>query len=90
MARRILDPNGATWEVMFSGHRTQYSKDELTLEFLRTAGGTKERRFVRFSPRGAKSVDSAIADLTDEALANLLHTAQPAWTSPDGEYSRSG
>lgn len=90
MARRIVAPDGATWEVMFSGHRTQYGKDELTLEFLRVTGGSKERRFVRFSPRGAKSVDAAIDELTEQALVTLFHTAQPAWTSPDGVYTRSG
>jgi hypothetical protein len=90
MARRITDPEGATWEVTYSGHRTQYNTDELTLEFVRTDGGTRERRFARFSPRGAKSVDSALDEMTDHGLANLLKAAQPAWTSPDGEYSRSG
>jgi len=90
MARCITDAEGATWEVTFSGHRTQYQSDEVTLEFVRTAGGTRERRFARFSPRGAKAVDAAIEEMSDRALANLLHTAQPSWTSPDGEYSRSG
>lgn len=90
MARSIADATGATWEVSFSGHRTQYAKDELTLEFVRVAGGVKERRFARFSPRGAKSPDSALDELSDRALHALLHTAQPSWTSPDGDYARSG
>lgn len=90
MARRITDAEGATWEVTFSGHRTQYHSDELTLEFSRTAGGSPERRFARFSPRGAKAVDAAIEEMSDRALATLLQTAQPSWTSPDGEYARSG
>jgi hypothetical protein len=90
MARRIIDHDGATWEVTYSGHRTQYATDELTLEFVRVAGGVKERRFARVSPRGAKSVDSALDEMSDRALGDLLRSAQPAWTSPDGEYSRSG
>jgi hypothetical protein len=90
MARRITDPEGATWEVSYRGHRTQYNSDELTLEFVRVAGGTKERRFARFSPRGAKSVDGALDELTDRGLGLLLQAAQPAWTSPDGQYARSG
>ncbi len=90
MARQITDAEGATWEVTFSGRRTQYVSDELTLEFVRTTGGSRESRFARFSPRGAKAVDAALEEMSDRALANLLHTAQPSWTSPDGEYSRSG
>ena len=90
MARRITDAEGATWEVTFSGHHTQYDRDELTLEFCRSTEGSPERRFARFSPRGAKSVDAAIEEMSDHALANLLCTAQPSWTSPDGEYARSG
>lgn len=90
MARRITDAEGAIWEVTFSGHRTQYHSDELTLEFVRPTGGTMEKRFARVSPRGAKAVDAAIEEMSDRALADLLHTAQPSWTSPDGEYARSG
>lgn len=90
MARQITDAEGATWDVSFSGRRTQYVSDELTLEFVKTTGGPRESRFARFSPRGAKAVDAALEEMSDRALANLLHTAQPSWTSPDGEYSRSG
>ena len=90
MARCITDAKGATWEVTFSGYRTQYQSDELTVEFSRTSDETRERRFVRFSPRGAKTVDAALEEMSDRALTNLFHTAQPSWTSPDGEYSRSG
>ncbi len=89
MARCITDAEGGAWEVTYSGHRTQYDQDELTLEFVRVGSGTRERRFARFSPRGAKAVEAAIEEMSDRALGNLLDTAQPSWTSPDGAYSRS-
>lgn len=87
MARVIVDAVGAVWEVAQSGRRTQYSGDELSLEFRRIEGGTAERRFARFSPRGAKAAEVALEEATDHALLALLGTAQPAWTSPEGGYA---
>lgn len=87
MARRILDAAGATWEVAQSGRHTQYGTDELSLEFRRLNGGAPEKRFARFSPRGAKAAEMALEEVSDRALVALLTTAQPAWTSPDGDYA---
>lgn len=87
MARKILDAAGATWEVGQSGRHTQYGSDEISLEFRRVWGGAAERRFARFSPRGAKSAEMALEEVSDRALVALLDTAQPAWTSPDGGYA---
>ena len=89
MPRRIMDPSGATWEVMPSGRRTQYGSDEVSLEFLRVAGGEREQRYVRWAPQGAKAVEIALEDATDAALLKLLAETQPAWTSPDGRYGRA-
>ncbi|HEX3926432.1 MAG TPA: hypothetical protein VHW65_00395 [Gemmatimonadales bacterium] len=88
MARRIVDTDGGVWEVGPSGRRTQYGADETSLEFLRVAGGTPDRRFARFSPRGAKAAELALDEASDTALLTLLSQAQPAWTSPDGSYGR--
>lgn len=87
MARRILDADGVTWEVVQSGRHTQYGCDELSLEFRRVQIGTAEKRFARFSPRGAKAGEMALEEATDHMLRCLLSTAQPAWTSPDGGYA---
>ena len=60
----------------------------MSLEFLRAGEGTREQRFARFSPRGAKAAEIALEDVTDASLLNLLAQTQPAWTSPDGGYGR--
>jgi hypothetical protein len=87
MLRRIVDGTGRQWEVSLAGRRTQYVRDELSLEFRLVDGG--ERRYVRVSPRGAKLPEMAWQELSDVALARLLKSSQPSWTSPDGGY-RSG
>jgi len=83
-----MDADGAAWEVMPSGRSTQYGSDEVSLEFVRVAGGAAEQRFARFSPSGAKAVEMALEDASDAALLTLLARSQPAWTSPDGSYGR--
>lgn len=90
MPRRIHDDSGATWEVSASGRRTQYNRDELTVEFLRVEGGPREQRYARFSPRGATASDLALEAVSDHTLGMLLRSAQPSWTSPDAGYTRSG
>lgn len=86
MARRITDVDGTAWEVAPSGRHTQYGIDELSLEFRRV-GAEAERRYIRFSPRGAKSAEQAMEEVSDRALLGLLAASQPSWTSPDGSYA---
>jgi len=86
--RRITDSAGVVWEVTPSGRSTQYGWDEVSLEFRRVGGGDSDLRFVRYAPRGSKSVEIALEEASDRSLAALLATAQPAWTSPDGGYGR--
>ena len=88
MSRRITDAAGAVWEVTPSGRRTQYGSDEVSLEFQRVGGDAPERRFARFSPRGAKATEIALEDSSDAALVTLLGQSQPDWTSPDGSYGQ--
>lgn len=90
MPRTIADADGSTWRVALTGRHTQYSQDEVSLEFWRENGGTTERRYARFSPRGAKSAERAYEEVSDVLLRRLLDIAQPAWTSPDGVYDRGG
>ncbi|MES2124060.1 MAG: hypothetical protein V4503_05150 [Gemmatimonadota bacterium] len=87
MARVIVEPSGVRWSVGQSGHHTQYGEDETSLEFRRLDGDESDRRYARFSPRGAKAAEMALEELSDRALLALLGTAQPAWTSPDGDYA---
>jgi len=89
MPRQITDRSGATWEVMPSGRRTQYGADEVSLEFRRLGDAARETRFARFAPQGAKAVEMALEDATDQALITLLGQSQPAWTSPDGSYGQA-
>lgn len=87
MARRITDDDGKAWDAAPSGAVTQYDNDELSLEFRRVDGPVRERRFVRYSPQGAKMGESAFEELTDTALLALWRRSQVAWTSPDGGYA---
>ncbi len=88
MPRRIIDVDGARWEVAVSGRSTQYTKDEFGLVFTRGTGPDRERRVVRYSPLGAKSRESSLDELSDRELADLLAVSQPAWTSPELGYRR--
>ncbi len=87
MERMITTPDGATWRVTLTGRITQYSTDELELTWHRL-GDEPEERFVRFSPRGAKSGELALAEASDALLIRLLASSQPAWTAPQGGYRR--
>ncbi len=89
MARLITDDAGRTWEAAPSGRVTQYDLDELSIEFRLVGDDTDERRFARFSPRGAKVGEMAFEETSDDALLALLRASQVAWTSPDGGYAPS-
>ena len=90
MIERRITLNGAGWKVSLAGRFTVYERDEYPLVFERAAaGGKTERRVTRFSPRGAKSRDEALAELSEAELAALLRSSQPDWTSPELNYARS-
>jgi hypothetical protein len=82
MARQITDIAGERWHVALSGRSTAYGRDELSLEFRRVAAPA-ERRYCRFSPRGAKAGEMALEETTDRELVTLLAASQPAWTAPE-------
>jgi len=88
MPRRIIEVDGAQWQVAVSGRSTQYNKDEFGLVFTRGTGPDREQRVVRYSPLGAKSGELSLARLSDRELADLLAVSQPAWTSPELGYRR--
>ena len=88
MPRRIIEVDGDRWEVADSGRITQYTKDEFGLVFTRGTGPQRERRLVRYSPRGAKSRELSLAQLSDAELRDLLAHSQPSWTAPEMGYRR--
>lgn len=84
MPRQITAADGTTWTVSLSGRHTQYHRDEVSLAY---AAGD-EVRYVRFSPRGAKSAELAFEEASDTLLTTLFRRAQPEWTAPAGDYGR--
>lgn len=90
MARRIIEVNGQQWIVSVSGRYTQYNLDEFGLVFTRGEGPDREVRLSRFTPRGAKSRELAVAELSDQDLTRFLLHSQPAATAPETGYARAG
>lgn len=86
MPRRIIEVQGTAWEVAVSGRVTQYVKDEFGLVFTRGTGPDREVRVARYTPLGAKSRELGLAELSDQALRDLLAHSQPAWTAPETGY----
>lgn len=86
MARRRITVDGEIWEVNPSGCVTVYGKDEFGIVFHQGTGPHRRRRFTRFAPVGARSIDAALRELPDQRLAELFHQSQPAWTAPEGAY----
>jgi hypothetical protein len=88
MAQRILQVEGERWEVRPSGRVTQYTRDEFGLVFTRGTGQERVERVIRYSPRGSRSPEQSLAELSDVQLAELLRQSQPSWTAPETEYLR--
>jgi hypothetical protein len=86
MPRRIIEVDGEQWVVEVSGRVTQYVKDEFGLIFTRGVGPERERRVVRYSPRGDKSREASLGQLSDQELRDLLRHSQPSWTAPEMGY----
>jgi hypothetical protein len=87
MPLRVIEVNGRRWRVEPSGRRTVYARDEFGLVFT-SEDAARERRVVRYSPLGAKSVERALAELSDDELRAYLAQSQPSWTSPELGYRR--
>jgi hypothetical protein len=86
MPRRFITVDGAQWSVTFSGHYTQYNKDEFTVCFQRL--GSTEERVARYSPTGSKQREDSLAERTDADLQDLYRRSQPTWTTPEASYRR--
>lgn len=88
MSRRILDIDGARWEVSPSGRVTQYTRDEFGLLFANGTGTDREERVVRYSPLGSRSPEASLNELSDFQLTELFRRSQPSWTAPETGYRR--
>ena len=88
MPSRKIDVDGTAWEVLPSGHVTQYDGDEFGLVFWRGAGTARELRVTRYRPAATRSREQSLAELSDSALRDLFASSQPSETSPEGGYAR--
>lgn len=86
MPQRTIEVDGVSWTVSQTGRRTQYTKDEFSVQFSRVDGS--ETRVARYSPPDAKSRDASMAELTDAQLTSLLARSQPSWTAVELGYRR--
>lgn len=86
MARRMVVVDGETWEVYPSGRPTVYDQDEFGLLFQQGTGPERRRRYVRYSPVGARARDASLLELSERQLVTLFRQSQPAWTAPESAY----
>jgi hypothetical protein len=87
MARRAITIDGEQWTVAPSGRVTAYDRDEFGLVFEKGTGRDRVRRVTRYSPRGARRWEAALAQLDEAHLRELFLQSQPAWTSPETAYA---
>lgn len=86
MPTRTITLDGRSWRVMPSGWLTSSERDEVSLLFVAGTGDEREVRVTRFSPRGVRSREAALAEMSDVELARLFHHSQPSDTSPEAGY----
>ena len=86
MARREIVVDGGTWDVSPSGRVSVYGRDQFGIVFQQGTGPERRRRFTRFAPVGHRSLDAALAELSERELVQLFRQSQPAWTAPESAY----
>ena len=86
MARREIVVDGGTWDVSPSGRVSVYGRDQFGIVFHQGTGPERRRRFTRFAPVGHRSLDAALAELSERELVQLFRQSQPAWTAPESAY----
>ena len=89
MPFRTLTVDGRAWRVQPTGFTTANNLDEIGVMFVAGTGDAREVRVTRFSPTGSRARERAIAELSDEQLAQLLRESQPSATAPETGYRRS-
>ncbi len=89
MPIRTITVGGRAWRVLPSGFTTANGDDEHGVLFIAGEGDAREVRVSRYSPRGERSRERALAGLTDAYLAQLLAESQPSATAPETGYRKS-
>ena len=89
MPIRTITVAGREWRVMPSGFATANGNDEHGVLFVAGHGDDREVRVSRYSPRGERSRERALAQLPDDYLAQLLRESQPSMTAPEAGYRKS-
>jgi hypothetical protein len=87
MPTRSITMHDRMWSVFPSGRITQYDHDEFGLMFVHEAGGEREVRVTRYSPKGARSREQSFAELSDADLVFYFEHSQPSMTSPEAGYA---
>ena len=87
MPTRSITIDGRAWDVFPSGRVTQYDRDEFGIVFVAGEGADRTVRTTRYSPRGARTRERSLVELTDEELRALFATSQPSFTSPEAGYT---
>lgn len=88
MPTRTITADGREWRVFPSGYVTQYDRDEFGLMFITGSGATREVRVTRYSPRGVRSREQSLAEMSDNEVVLLFTQSQPSFTSPEAGYAR--
>ncbi|MCX5767374.1 MAG: hypothetical protein NTZ43_09155 [Gemmatimonadetes bacterium] len=87
MPSRMIEIDGARWQVYPSGYVTQYDGDEFGLIFVTGTGDERTVRVTRYSPRGERGRDAALAGLSDAEVRALFATSQSSERSPEAGYA---
>lgn len=88
MPSRKIVVAGISWEVLPSGHVTQYDGDEFGLIFLRGTGDSREIRVTRYRPGATRGREQSLAELPETALRELFASSQSSEMSPEGGYAQ--
>jgi len=87
MPSRQIDIEGCSWSAFPSGQITQYDADEFGVLFVRGAGDSREVRVTRYSPRGTRSREQSLGEMSDVQLRELFTQSQPSTRSPEAGYA---
>ena len=85
MPSRKITVDGTAWEVLPSGHVTQYDGDEFGLVFLRGSGSSRELRVTRYRPtatRGREQAKKAILKLAADGVPEAVAAVQRLRLAP--------
>jgi hypothetical protein len=88
MPSRTIVIDGATWDVLPSGHVTQYDADEFGVLFTRGSGEGRELRVTRYRPGRTRSREQSLAECSEATLRELFDHSQTSEMSPEGGYAK--